>query len=93
LIAGQRQDAEVDRLALQPRHDFQEVAHGSGQLVELGDGEALALPDVIKRAASSCWRSEPEETCSLKILSHLASRSGRSWASRPAIWPAVEVRA
>ena len=44
-----RQDAEADRLDLQPPHDLQEVARRSGQPVELGDGEAVAIPDVIER--------------------------------------------
>ena len=48
LRAGHRQDPEADLLGLQPGHDRQQVAHRPGQPVELGDGEGVALADVIE---------------------------------------------
>ena len=76
---------------------------GGDNLQQVADQPSSACPALCKRTDRPRAHSRvpplaagvrPSTTPAReKTLSHPAARSSRSWASRPAIWPAVEVRA
>ena len=48
MIPGHRQDPEADLLDLQPGDNGEQITNRSGQSVELGDGEAVAIAHIVE---------------------------------------------